>query len=55
MLVGLGKAVPQIGHQLNLAMEAVRDHCARIRKKLKLRSSTDLVRYAVCWVETGAA
>jgi len=54
-LLGRGKSNPEIGRQLHLGPTAVRDNCRRIRGKLRLRHDNELVRYAVCWVETGLA
>ncbi len=52
-LIGRGKSNQAIARQLGESLTAVASHGARIRRKLKLKSSRALLRYAVCWVETG--
>ncbi len=54
-LVGLGKNSQEIAAKLHISTRTVNSHCARIRNKLNLGNAKDLMRYAVCWVETGAA
>jgi len=54
-LLGQGKTNREIARQLRLGAGAVLAHCAHIRKELKLKSINALIRYAVCWVETGPA
>jgi DNA-binding NarL/FixJ family response regulator len=51
-LLGQGKSNPEIAHQLHLSVAAVSTHGTQIQKKLNLKSTNALVRYAVCWVET---
>lgn len=53
-LIGRGKSGQAIARQLGESPAVVASHSARIRKKLNLKSSRALLRYAVCWVETGA-
>lgn len=54
-LVGLGKNARQIARQLRLESRAVSARLAEMRKKLRLKSANELLRYAVCWVETDGA
>ncbi len=54
-LLGQGKSDPEIARQLGLEASAVHSHVAQIKKKLKLKNTNALIRYAVCWVETGEA
>lgn len=54
-LLGRGKTNQEIARQLGLSVRKISAHCAQIKKKLKLASENALIRYAVCWVETGAA
>ena len=54
-LLGRGKSNQDIARQFHLTTRAVIAQCAQIRKKLKLKSPNELIRYAVCWVETGAS
>jgi len=51
-LLGQGKSNLEIAHQLHLSVAAVSTHGTQIQKKLNLKSTNALVRYAVCWVET---
>jgi DNA-binding NarL/FixJ family response regulator len=51
--LGLGKTRREIGKLLNLSSSSVAARCARIKEKLKLRDSNELIRYAVSWVENG--
>ena len=51
--LGLGKTQREIARLLKLSPATVTARCARIKKKLKLESANELIRYAVCWVESG--
>ncbi len=53
-LLGQGKNDRDIARQLRLDVNKVNDHCAQMKRTLKLKSDNALVRYAVCWVEQGA-
>lgn len=52
--LGKGKSSKDIASQLSLGVKAVTDLCDQISRKLNLKSLNDLLRYATCWVETGA-
>ena len=54
-LLGQGKSDLEIARQLRIGVSPVLAHVTQIKKKLKLKSTNALVRYAVCWVETGVA
>jgi DNA-binding NarL/FixJ family response regulator len=54
-LLGRGKSNQEISRQLRLSLAKVTAGCAQIKKRLKLKSANALLRYAVCWVETGTA
>ena len=54
-LLGEGKSGLEIARQLNLTTRAVSVNCTQIRRKLNLKSTNALIRYAVCWVEGGKA
>ena len=54
-LLGQGKTNAEIAHQLRCGGKAIRAHCAELKRKLNLASPNALIRYAVCWVETGKA
>ena len=54
-LVGEGKTNSEIASQLHLRPGTISTHCTQIRRKLKLKSTNALIRYAVCMVEGGKA
>jgi len=54
-LLGLGKEQTQIARSLKCTPRAVGAQLERIRASLKLKTAHELIRYAVCWVETGKA
>jgi DNA-binding NarL/FixJ family response regulator len=51
-LLGKGKTHAEIARQLGLSLRAVTRSCAAMQKKLDLKNLNELIRYAVCWVET---
>jgi len=53
-LLGRGQNNNEIADKLGLKSREIADHCGQVRKKLKLKTDNALIRYAVCWVETGA-
>ena len=50
-LIGEGKSTGEIAQLLNLSVRTISTYRERIKEKLQLKSSTELIRYAVCWVE----
>ncbi len=52
-LLGRGQNNDEIADKLGLKAKEISSHSAEIRKKLKLKTDNALIRYAVCWVETG--
>ena len=54
-MLGRGKSNSEIARQLRVSTKTVLADCKRIQKKLDLKHTHELLRYAVCWVETGAA
>ena len=48
-----GQNNDEIADKLGLKEKDVSKHSAEIRKKLKLKTDNALIRYAVCWIETG--
>jgi DNA-binding NarL/FixJ family response regulator len=50
-LTGQGKTVREIADELHLSPKTVDVHRANIKKKLNLRDSMALIRYAVRFVE----
>ena len=51
-LIGQGKGTRQIAEKLHLSVKTVEVHRVNIKTKLKLQSATELIRFAVRWVET---
>jgi DNA-binding NarL/FixJ family response regulator len=51
-LIGAGKATREIAAKLRLSVKTVEVHRMNIKAKLKLASATELIRFAVRWVET---
>jgi DNA-binding NarL/FixJ family response regulator len=51
-LLGEGKGTRDIALQLHLSGKTVEAHRANIKRKLNLKTASELVRYAVRWVET---
>lgn len=54
-LLGKHKSNQQIARLLSLSVQTITAQCLLIRKKLKIKSAKELIRYAVCWVETGVS
>jgi DNA-binding NarL/FixJ family response regulator len=50
-LIGLGKSSQEIARDLHLSVKTVDTHRTHLKEKLKLKSTLQLTRYAVCWVE----
>lgn len=49
--LGQGRSAKEISSQVGLTIKEVDVHTDSIRRKLKLKNSNALIRYAVCWVE----
>lgn len=54
-LVGNGKSTAQIAEALGLSVKTVESHRLHAKEKLGLRTSPDLVRFAIEWVADSAA
>jgi len=52
-MLGHGKTEAEIAARLHISPQAVGAQSRLIKKKLKLNGANALIRYAVCWVETG--
>ncbi len=52
-LIGNGLSSKQIAMQLNISIKTVGTYRERIKEKLNLNNASELVRFAVIWVETG--
>ena len=52
-LIGAGHSTKEIADQLNISIKTIGTYRERIKEKLNLKNATELVRYAVIWVETG--
>jgi DNA-binding NarL/FixJ family response regulator len=53
-LLGKGRSNQVIARKLGSSVPAVKADCSRMKRKLSLKNDSALLRYAVCWVETGA-
>lgn len=51
-LVGQGRSTREIADWLHLSTKTVEVHRLHIKQKLQLRSMAELIRHAVCWIET---
>jgi DNA-binding NarL/FixJ family response regulator len=51
-LIGEGKAPKEIARQLHLSAKTVAVHSANLRRKLNLKSTAQLIRFAVQWEDT---
>ncbi|MDA0812035.1 MAG: response regulator transcription factor [Verrucomicrobia bacterium] len=51
-MIGNGQSTRDIAETLNVSIKTVDAHRDHIKKKLNLRSGTELVRFAVRWVES---
>jgi DNA-binding NarL/FixJ family response regulator len=54
-LIGQGKSTRDIAEKLHLSVKTVDVHRTNIKAKLKLKSSPELIRYAVRWTELQGA
>jgi len=52
--VGRGKSREEIARELGIGARTVSGRCTQIRKRLRLKTADELIRYAIRWVETGA-
>ncbi len=52
-LIGQGLSSKEIANQLNISIKTIGTYRERIKEKLNLKNASELVRYAVIWVETG--
>jgi len=50
-LIGNGVATRKISEKLNISVKTVETHRARIKDKLGIQNSTELVHYAVNWIK----
>jgi DNA-binding NarL/FixJ family response regulator len=51
-LIGEGLSISEIGSRLHLSVKTIGTYRERIKEKLNLKTSTELLRYALNWVET---
>jgi DNA-binding NarL/FixJ family response regulator len=54
-LLGQGRNNSEIARQLHLPATKISIHIAQIKRVLNLKTTHELIRYAVSWVETGSA
>ena len=50
-LIGEGLGISEIGQRLHLSVKTIGTYRERIKEKLHLKSSTELLRHALTWVE----
>jgi DNA-binding NarL/FixJ family response regulator len=50
-LIGEGLGISEIGLRLHLSVKTIGTYRERIKEKLNLKNSTELLRYALSWVE----
>jgi DNA-binding NarL/FixJ family response regulator len=50
-LIGEGLSISEIGHRLHLSVKTIGTYRERIKEKLNLKNSTELLRHALNWVE----
>jgi len=50
-LIGEGLSISEIGTRLHLSVKTIGTYRERIKEKLNLKTSTELLRYAINWVE----
>jgi DNA-binding NarL/FixJ family response regulator len=50
-LIGEGLSISAIGARLNLSVKTIGTHRERIKEKLQLKTATELLRYAMKWIE----
>lgn len=53
-MLGRGSSNHEIARAVKLSVAQVGSKCAEMKKKLGVKRTNELIRYAVCWVETGA-
>jgi DNA-binding NarL/FixJ family response regulator len=53
-LLGRGGSNEEIAGQLGLTTRAINSRCREMQQKLNLKHGNELIRFAVCWIETGA-
>jgi len=51
-LIGLGHGTREIAEQLNLSVKTIETYRAHIMEKLDLKNATELVKYAIQWVQS---
>jgi DNA-binding NarL/FixJ family response regulator len=53
-MLGRGKTSGEIARHFHVPLQQIDARCKQMGRKLKLKNANELIRYAVCWVETGA-
>ena len=54
-LLGGGSSDQEIAGKLGLTPGIVNSRCREMQKKLNLKHGNELIRFAVCWIESGSA
>ena len=50
-LIGRGLSSREIAGSLNLSVKTIESHRAHVKEKLNLRNATELIQFAVQWVD----
>ena len=53
-MLGMGKGVRQIAEEMNVTIPTVNSFRNRIKEKLQLKSSTEVMLHAIHWSREGA-
>jgi DNA-binding NarL/FixJ family response regulator len=51
-LIGQGKGTREVAEQLHLSIKTVESHRANIKRKLNVKTASEMVRFAVRWIES---
>jgi DNA-binding NarL/FixJ family response regulator len=54
-LLGKGRSNTEIARRLGVSVPSLQSRYSRMKRKLNIKTAKALLRYAICWVETGSA
>jgi len=54
-LLGKGRSNTEIARRLWVSVPSLQSRYSRMKRKLNIKTAKALLRYAICWVETGSA
>ncbi len=52
-LIGSGLRTREVAEHLHLSIKTVEAHCSNLKEKLKLKNASELLYYAMSWVQNG--